>query len=89
MIDVSEVHGERSDIGLRHNRSAQAVANDRSHGGGNRRTVQRREPGAQVIKQLILRPWNGRGIGVGQRRCDPAIDYRARVSVSDFFGAAW
>jgi hypothetical protein len=31
IIDVSEVHGKRSDIGLRHNRSAQGVANDRSH----------------------------------------------------------
>jgi hypothetical protein len=87
IIDVSEVHGKRSDIGLRHNRSAQGVANDRSHRGGNGRTVHRRKPGAQVIEQLILRPWNGRRIGVGQRRRDPVVDYRSCVSVSDFFGA--
>src|ERR1700722_7552385 len=86
MVVFGEIDSERADIGLGHSRIAQALANYRSHRGCCRSPMQGPESGAEVAHQLVLRPRNGRGIGLGQRRRYPAVDHGARISVPDFFG---
>src|SRR5580704_10377007 len=51
------------------------------------RSVQWINSGAQVVKQPFLRPWDGRGIGLGERWCDPVINHGACVGVSELFTA--
>jgi hypothetical protein len=86
VVDVAHIDRDCSNIAIRDNGKVQAVADDRSHRGGNR-SVQWIYSGAQVVEQLFLRPRDGRGIGLGERWCDPVIDHGARVGVSQLFTA--
>ena len=65
LVHIAEVDGDGANIGVRHDRKRQSIANDRSHRGAGR-TVQRARAGAQEGEQIFLRPRDGRGIGLGR-----------------------
>jgi len=78
MIEI----GENRRIGRGYPRSGRAerpgVDDGRTFGPADTPVQAGLTPLAQVAEQLALGPWNRRGIGIGQSRCDPIVGHARR-----------
>ena len=83
VIDIGEISRDRLDVDI----GERGKAAHHGRHWSRRGPVQDTRTGAQIVVQLIARPWRGRGIIGGQRRSDPVVDHRAGIGFARLFRA--